>query len=86
MNTIRMIAYRAETSVANLLAPNDRALKALELAVRVNPTYKEGFLLTAEILHKYMNDSAAAIANYKCFISLGGAISVIPKELRSKVQ
>jgi tetratricopeptide (TPR) repeat protein len=64
----------------------DRALKALELSVRINPMYKDGFLLTAEILHKYMKDSAAAISNYKRYYSLGGNLEDIPQEYRNKLQ
>ncbi|MBL8028270.1 MAG: tetratricopeptide repeat protein, partial [Fibrobacteres bacterium] len=78
--------YAALAEAYTLASQYDRALKALELAVRINPMYKEGFLLTAELLHKHLNDSAAAIANYKRYISLGGNLESIPAEYKNKVQ
>jgi Tfp pilus assembly protein PilF len=78
--------YAALAEAYTLASQYDRALKALELAVRINPMYKDGFLLTAELLHKYMKDSAASIANYKRYVSLGGTLENVPAEYRGKVQ
>ncbi len=64
----------------------DKALKALELAIRLTPNYKDAFKLSGDIYYQYKQDGPAALSNYKRFMALGGSLEEVPQELHSKLQ
>jgi len=64
----------------------ENARKAFLIAIKHDPAYKDAYKKIGDVYFEYMNDSAAAIANYKRFLSLGGDIAEIPAELQMKIQ
>src|SRR3989339_655222 len=78
--------YFATGSAFMLAKQADKALKAFQLALKLNPNYRDAYKKCGDIYFGFMKDNAAAVANYKRYVSLGGNSDDIPRLLRDKMQ